>query len=153
MLLSAYVGPTGRRLRHVRSLRGSSFVFISLLSTQVIASLAVFGVIGSVTQVWIAVAIGTSGIELWFSPEDDAPAYTIAWEAVIAVRGGTEMLGASYRRDADLARSAEVTVAGPNGPVDFALGIFDDRENPASRDLVTQVADAIRQFLPAATQP
>jgi hypothetical protein len=149
MLLSAYAGPTGRRLRGVRSMRGSSLVFTSLLSTQVIASLAVFGVVGSVMQVWMAVAIGPSGIELWFSPEDGTPAYTIAWGSILAVRGGTEMLGARYRNDADLARSVEITVAGPNGPVDFALGIFDDRENPANRDLVRQVATAMRPFLPA----
>jgi hypothetical protein len=96
MLVTAYAGPTGRRLRAVRALRGSSLVFTSLLSTHLINSLAVFGVVGSARQVWMAVAIDQSGIELWLSSEDGAPAYTIVWGSVLALRGGTEMLGARY---------------------------------------------------------
>jgi hypothetical protein len=148
MLVSSFAGRVGRGLARVRSMRGSSLVFISLLSSDVIAALATFDVAASVAQVWMFVAVAPDGLELWTDPRTGAPAYTIGWSSIKALRGSSEMLGARYRSDADETPSIDATVDGPGGPVTFSLGIFDDRQYPARSALLSQVGDALRLYRP-----
>lgn len=148
MLVSSLAGRVGRDLARVRSMRGSSLVFVSLLSSEVIAALAEFDVAASVAQVWMFVAVAPDGLELWTDPRNGAPAYTIGWRSIKVLRGGSEMLGARYRSDADETSAIDVTVDGRSGPVTFSLGIFDDRQYPARSGLLGQVADALRLYRP-----
>jgi len=147
--MSSLGGPAVRLIRDVRDLRGDSFVFMSLLSSSLVGALAQLGIPASLRQVWMTVAVSPHGIELW-TQSGPGPAYTIEWTAISSFQDGVELLGARFANDADQTVELEITANTVVGPLDFQFGVFDDRRNPARRELLQQLREAVRRYRPAA---